>query len=214
MADQRITLSAPGLSEILETQRNVNPEQVTAVIRSLVDAGAGVNEIHRLCHLMRTDVHTHREEDDCYYTVLDKVMTLQNVELAESVLSAGACKATTYSLRLAIQMKDLGIYTRLVDMVSTVSLAIVQDIVGWEHSIEYIEALLAKTSNLAMKQAILFKAIEEGEIRTIDYMLNLSAILAGHFIVRRVGWRRLFLHAALVGISRIYNLQLHCALSS
>ncbi|EPE33291.1 Ankyrin repeat-containing protein [Glarea lozoyensis ATCC 20868] len=128
----------------------------------------------------------HQPEEQCpawhfekkerfYFTTVDLVVGLRNVELIEMMLAAGASKATNYSLQLATNLGSLEIFNKLLSLVSWVSLTTAWEVMGYDLTLRYIEAILHKRSDVEMQKAILFAAISTGDNTAIKYIFSYSS---------------------------------------
>ena len=141
-------------------------DTVMGVVRSLIDAGANVNEEFNCRTIYSLFDHYSGPES---YTIFDLGVLTGSIDTVNMLISAGS-HMTELSVEYAIQVESLDVLNYLLDagaLVSTDAISIATGRQDW-----YLRALLTKSKDIWMKEAALLEAIRSGNFSVIEYLFN------------------------------------------
>ena len=148
---------------------------VMGVARSLIEAGADVDEDLLWCPLEEDDrdfEHCHTEEAGCYLKTLDLSVLIESVELVDIMLCAGASTSTIHSLEQAIKIGSFQMVNTLLNIGASLSPQAVRIAMLQHDSLEYIMTLLEKRPDVMTQKTIFFEAIRSGKNSILEYIFD------------------------------------------
>jgi ankyrin repeat protein len=146
---------------------------LVGLARSLISAGAEVNDESGFCFRTFSNIIGDTWDDDLLYcTTLDLSILTGSSELVEMMLCAGACRTTKVSIDYSIHIGSLELFRRLLAIGAPVSADAIETLMENNETWPYAIQLLEKRPNFPMKRAIFHQAIRSDATSIIENLLN------------------------------------------